>query len=130
MKDVATFTAAKAKWTTHVGTDCGAEHKILLADCTAVRGQARGTEMEFWICRITMGFGTALNLRDVDKAIYKKKLEFDNHRLCYVSHVWKRLREVAKPALDRGLAKPVAKQGKETKKASKKAAEEHPSPSD
>ena len=110
-----------------MGTDCDGEHKIMLADCTAVRGQARGTEMEYWICRITMDFGTALNLRDVDKAIYKKKLEFDNHQLCYVSHVWKRLREVAKPALDRGLAKSVSKQAKEKKKASKKAAEEQPS---
>ena len=111
----------RAKWKLLVTEESEEEQAVaLLETCRKLRGQARGLHFEYWICRIGMQLGTPLRLKDPDKALYKKKQEFDSHKHDYCTYVWKPLRERAKPLLDRGLATALTKAKKADKANGKK----------
>ena len=135
LEEVANLTAETAKWGSVAGEDWAHEEaKSLLAECETIRGKARGLRFEYWVCRIAMKLGTKVQLKDSDKALYRKKQEFDTYKHDYCSYVWKALRDRAKPLLDRGLATVLTKTRKADKKAKKaerqKDEKEPPSDSD
>ena len=86
------------------------EETVVLVEKILCRGWT--TFMEYWICRICLKAGEPLNLRDPDKAMQKKRSEFDAAGFDWAANVWSTLRRIAKPSLDRAYAASLQKNTK------------------
>ena len=55
---------------------------------------------------------TQVQLKNADRAIWKKKQALDQNKVDLVSYLWKPLRTLSKPFVDRGLASSLQKKAK------------------
>ena len=120
-EDIDTLQAEQNKWKEHAQNEhLMMEVEAALTAANDARSQCRATEYEFWTCRIALGLGgPKLILKDPDRALFKKKEVLDRCKVDHVRWVWKPMRLVSKPFIDRGLVSTQRKSEKKVKEDGK-----------